>query len=114
VDHAKIETIKKLSSPTNVRGVSSFLGHVGFYRRFIRDFSKIAKPLRNLLMKGAPFNFFNNCVQAFELLKEKLITALIIVAPDWSLPFNVMCDASDYALEAVLGQRRNKIFQVVY
>ena len=65
-------------------------------------------------MKGAPFNFFNDCLQAFELLKEKLITAPIIVAPDWSLPFEVMCDASDYALGAVLGQRRNKICQVVY
>jgi len=114
MDRAKIETIEKLPHPTNVRGVRSFLGHAGFYRRFIRDFSKIAKVLCNLLMKGAPFNFPNNCLQAFELLKEKLITTPIIVAPDWSLPFEVMCDASDYALGAVLGQRRNKICQVVY
>ena len=82
VDRAKIETIEKLPPPTNVRGIRSFLGHEGFYRRFIRDFSKIAKPLCNLLMKSASFNFFNNCLQAFELLKEKLITAPIIVAPD--------------------------------
>ena len=65
-------------------------------------------------MKGAPFNFFNDCLQAFELLKEKLITVPIIVVPDWSLPFEIMGDASDYALGAVLGQRRNKICQVVY
>ena len=65
-------------------------------------------------MKAAPFNFSNDCLQAFELLKEKLITALIIVAPDWSLPFKVICDVSDYALGAIVGQRRNKIFQVVY
>jgi len=56
-------------------------------------------------MKGASFNFFNDCLQVFELLKEKLIIAPIIMAPDWSLPFEVMCDASDYALGAVLGQR---------
>jgi len=65
-------------------------------------------------MKGAPFNFFNDYLQAFELLKEKLITTPIIVAPDWSLRFEVMCDASNYALGTVLGQRRNKILQVVY
>jgi len=86
VDRAKIETIEKLPPPTNVRGMRSFLGHAGFYRQFIRDFSKIAKPLYNLLMKSAPFNFFNDCLQAFELLKEKLITAPIIVAPNWSHP----------------------------
>ena len=65
-------------------------------------------------MKGAPFNFFNDCLQAFELLKEKLITAPIIVATDWSLPFEVMYNASDYTLGAVLRQKQNKIFQVVY
>jgi len=65
VDCVKIETIEKLPPITNVRDVRSFLGHAGFYRRFIRDFSKIAKSLCNLLMKGAPFNFFNDCVQAF-------------------------------------------------
>jgi len=74
---------------------------------FIDDLSgtslKIAKLLYNLLMKGATFNFFNNCLQAFQLLKGKLITAPIIVVPDWSIPFEVMCDASDYALGAVLG-----------
>ena len=62
-------------------------------------------------MKGASFNFFNDCLQAFELLKEKLITAPNIVASDWSLPFEVMCDASDYALGVVLdkdGTRYNK------
>jgi len=114
VDRTKIETIEKLPPLTNVRGVRSFLRHAGFYRLFIRDFSKITKYLCNLLMKGAPFNFSNDCLQTFQLLKEKLIIAPIIVVPDWSLPFEVMCDASDYALGTVLGQRRNKIFQIVY
>jgi len=96
VDRAKFEIIEKLPPPTNVRGVRSFLGHAGFYRRLIRDFSKIAKPLCNLLIKGVPFNFSNDCLQVFELLKKKLIIAPIIVTPDWSLHFEVMCNASDY------------------
>ena len=65
-------------------------------------------------MKGAPFNFFNDSLQAFELFKKKLVTAPIIAVADWSLPFEVMCGASDYTLGTVLGQRRNKIIQVVY
>ena len=59
VDKAKIETIEKLPPPSSVKGIRSFLGHVGFYRRFIKDFSKIAKPLSNLLVQGAPFEFDN-------------------------------------------------------
>ena len=62
VDHAKVETIEKLPPPTNVKGVRSFLGHAWFYRWFIKDFSKIAKPLYNLLIKGAPFDFSNDCL----------------------------------------------------
>ena len=65
-------------------------------------------------MKGAPFDFSNNCLHAFKKLKEKLTIAPIIPAPDWSLLFEIMCDASDFALGTVLGQRRNKIFHVVY
>jgi len=81
---------------------------------FIRDFSKIAKALCNLLMKGVPFDFSNDCLQAFKKLKEKLATAPIIAVLDWSLLFDIMCDASDFVLGAVLRQRRNKIFHVVY
>ncbi|KAL5574633.1 hypothetical protein UlMin_016332 [Ulmus minor] len=114
VDQAKIDVIKKLPPPTNVKGVRSFLGHVGFYRRFIKDFSKITKPLCELLVKDAVFDFSKECLHAFETLKEKLISSPIIVAPDWELPFTLMCDASDYAIGAVLGQRKGKIFHVIY
>jgi len=65
VDRAKIEVIEQLPPPTNVRGVRSFLGHAGFYRRFIQDFSQIARPLTNLLAKDAPFNFDDECLDAF-------------------------------------------------
>ena len=114
VDRAKIEEIEKLPPPSSVKGIRSFLGHAGFYRRFIKDFSQIAKPLSNLLVQGIPFEFDSQCLQAFTVLKDKLISASIVVAPDWSFPFELMCDASDYAIGAVLGQKREKIFQVIY
>jgi len=114
VDPAKVEVISKLPPPNSVKGVRSFLGHVGFYRRFIKDFSKISKPMTNLLMKESSFDFSDNCLKAFNCLKEKLISAPVVVAPDWSLPFEIMCDASDTAVGAVLGQRKNKVFHTIY
>ena len=114
VDKAKIEAIEKLPPPSSVKGIRSFLGHVGFYRRFIKDFSWIAKPLSNLLVQGIPFEFDEQCVRAFLVLKDKLVSAPIVVAPDWDLPFELMCDASDYAIGAVLGQKSERIFQVIY
>ena len=109
MDKAKVEIIEKLPPPTSVKAIRSFLGHLGFYRRFIKDFSKIAKPLSMLLVKDTPFNFSNDYLQAFNRLKE-LVNAPIIVAPNWDLPFELMCDASDFAIGAVLGQRRDKHF----
>ena len=82
VDIAKVEVIEKLPPPTSVKGIRSFLGHVGFYRRFIKDFYKIAKPLSNLLMQGVVFTFDEQCKQAFMNLKGKLISAPIVVTPD--------------------------------
>jgi len=108
VDRAKIEVIEQLPPPTNVRGIRSFLGHIGFYRRFIQDFSQITRPLTNLLAKDAPFNFDDECLDAFYYLKKALISAPIIQPPNWSLPFEIMCDASDCAVGAVLGQTKDK------
>jgi hypothetical protein len=78
VDKAKIEVIEQLPPPTNVKSIHSFLGHVGFYRRFIKDFSQIARPLTSLLAKDAPFIFNNECLEAFQILKKALISAPII------------------------------------
>ncbi|KAL4290869.1 hypothetical protein GQ457_14G016200 [Hibiscus cannabinus] len=114
VDKAKIEVISKLPPPTTVKGIRSFLGHAGFYRRFIEDFSKITKPLCSLLEQGRPFEFDKDCTKAFNLLKQKLVTAPIVEPPDWKLPFELMCDASDYAVGAVLGQKKGKIFHPIY
>ena len=71
VDKAKVDTIEKLPPPSLVKGIRSFLGHEGFYRRFIKDFSIIAKPLSNLLVQGVPFEFNDQCLKAFVFLKEK-------------------------------------------
>ena len=114
VDKAKIELISKLPSPTNVKTVREFLGHAGFYRRFIQNFSKIAKPLYKLLEKDAKFEWDAECQQRFEELKAYLTTAPIVRAPNWQLPYEVMCDASDLAVGAVLGQRAEGKPYVVY
>jgi hypothetical protein len=108
VDRAKIEVIEQLPPPVNVRGIRSFLGHAGFYRRFIKDFSHIARSLTNLLANDIPFEFDDACLKSFNILKKALISALIIQPPYWSLPFEIMCDASDYAVWAVLGQTKDK------
>src|SRR4051812_18224163 len=92
VDRAKVEVIEKLPPPTSIRGIRSFLGHAGFYRRFIKDFSKVSKPLCNLLAKDTVFDFNEECLKAFETLKEKLISAPIVISPDWSLSFELMCE----------------------
>ncbi|GKA80519.1 reverse transcriptase domain-containing protein [Tanacetum coccineum] len=114
VDRAKVEVIAKLPHPTTVKGVRSFLGHAGFYRRFIQDFSKIARPMTHLLEKETPFFFSKECIESFNTLKRKLTEAPILIAPDWDLPFELMCDASDFAIGAVLGQRKNKHFQPIH
>ncbi|XP_070055039.1 uncharacterized protein [Nicotiana tomentosiformis] len=95
-------------------GVRRFLGHGGFYCRFIKDFSKVVNPLCKLLEKDAKFLFNEDCMKAFELLKYKLTTTPIIIAPNWILPFELMCDVSDVAVGAVLKQQINKIFHPVY
>ena len=107
VDRAKIEVMTGLPTPTNVKDVRSSLGHVGFYRRFIKDFSKIARPLTTLLCKEVKFT--SDCLKAFEGIKTP-----IVQAPDWNLPFEIMCDASDFAVGAVHGEKKDKKLHVIY
>ncbi|XP_024010373.1 uncharacterized protein LOC112085393, partial [Eutrema salsugineum] len=114
VDRAKIEVMVNLQTPTSVKGIRSFLGHAGFYRRFIKDFSRIARPLTRLLCKEVDFIFDAECEEAFKLIKEALVSAPIVQTPDWSLPFEVMTDASDFAVRAVLGQKKDKKLHVIY
>ncbi|KAL0340048.1 UNVERIFIED_CONTAM: Retrovirus-related Pol polyprotein from transposon.6, partial [Sesamum radiatum] len=114
VDQAKIDVIKFLPYPASVREIRFFLGHAGFYRRFIKDFSKIAQPLCKLLRKDKIFEFDEACKQAFNKLKESLTSAPIIQPPNWELPFEIMCDASNHSVGAVLGQRIGRDPHVIY
>ena len=99
--------------PKDIKGIRSFLGHAGSYRSFIKDFSKISRPLTNLLQKDIPFVFDGDCVEAFETLKKVLTFAPIAQPPDWNLPFEIMCGASDYVVGAVLGKMVDKKLNVV-
>ncbi|XP_024014048.1 uncharacterized protein LOC112088123 [Eutrema salsugineum] len=114
VDRAKIDVMMSLQPPDSAKSVRSFMGNAGFYRRFIKDFSKIARPLTALLCKDVKFEFTDECFAAFEQIKQALISAPIVQPPDWNLPFEVMCDASDFAVSAVLGQKKDKKLHAVY
>ena len=103
VDKAKVDAIEKMPYPRDIKGIRSFLGHAGFYRRFIKDFSKISRHLINLLQQDVPFVFDDHCVEAFITLKKALTSAPIVQQLDWNLPFEIMCDASDYVVRVVLG-----------
>jgi hypothetical protein len=114
VDKAKIETVEKLSPLTNIKSLRSFLGHARFYRRFIKDFSKITKALTRLLQKDVEYEFDEECLHAFQTLKQSLISAPIMQLPDWNLPFEIMCDTSDYVVGVVLGQRKEGKVHTIY
>ena len=109
-DKAKIETVEKLPPPTNIKSLRSFLGHAGFYRRFIKDFSKIAKPLTQLLQKDVPFIFDEECEDAFRKIKQSLISAPIMQSPDWPFQigprrdFSKIADAAAGHSTAALGR----------
>nr|GEU47739.1 reverse transcriptase domain-containing protein [Tanacetum cinerariifolium] len=114
VDRAKVDVITKLPPPTTVKGIRSFLGHADYYKRFIQDFSKIARLMTHLLEKDTHFFFSSECQSSFEILKKKLTEAPILVSLNWDLPFEIMYDASDFAVGVVLGQRKDKYFRPIH
>lgn len=114
VDKAKVDAIEKMPCPKDINGIRNFFGHASFYRRFIKEFSQISRPLTNLLQKDVPFVFDDDCLEAFETLKKALISASIIQPPDWNLPFEIVLDARDYAVGVVLGQRVDKKLNVIH
>ena len=114
VDQEKVVVIKTLRPPTIVKGIRSFLGHAGFYRRFIKDLLKISRPLCRLLEKDANFDFDESCRSAFDEIKSRLVIAPIMLTHDWNNDFEIMCDSSDYVMGAVLGQRTEKICKAIY
>jgi hypothetical protein len=97
VDKSKIELIANLPTPKSVKNVRSFLGYAGFYRRFIKDFNVISKLLCNLLTKDNVFEWTKHYEEAFVKLKNLLTSTPVIQPLDWSLLFEIMCDANDYA-----------------
>jgi len=113
VDKAKTGLIVHLPSPTYVKEMRSILGHADFYRRFIKDFSRIAKPLSNLLAKDVPLHLLEKCFEAFSKLEEALTFAPVLPPPIWGEPFELMCDVSDYTIGVVLGQRTDKKSHVI-
>ena len=113
VDQAKIFVIETLVPPITMKGVRSFLGHAGFYRRFIKDFSKIARPLCRLLEKDTKFDFNDACKFAFDEIKARIVIAQVMATLDWNINFEILCDASDFSMGAVLGQRIEKTFRAI-
>ena len=106
-DPDKIKAIKEYPVPRRVKDVRAFLGLANYYRKFVRDFSKIAGPLHDLTKKALKFRWTDECQAAFERLKSALIQAPILGYPDFTLPFDLYVDASDEALGMVLGQVQN-------
>jgi len=108
MDPEKVRAIMDWPTPTNVTEVQSFVGLCNYYRRFIPNFAKIAKPLHNLTRKDVEFNWNEDCKEAFHILKNKFIEEPILKHANPDKPFIVETDASDFAIGAVLSQRNDK------
>ena len=104
VDPTKVQEVMDWEPPTSVHQIRSFLGLAGYYRRFIPDFSRIAKPMTELLKKGVKFVWDDKCEEAFQTLKARLTTAPVLATPDSTKSFDVYCDASGTGLGCVLMQ----------
>lgn len=113
VDKTKIGVIEKLSPPTTIKGIISFLEH-WLLQKIYQGLSKITKPLCNLLEREVVFKFVEGSLKAFEKLKEKWVTAHIVAPTYWSLSFEIMSNTSDYSIGAVLHQYLNKLFHTNY
>ena len=106
-DPQKIKAIELYPVPKTVRDIRAFIGLAGYYRRHVRNFAELAKPLTTLTKKGVPFEWTNEQQQAFQRLKDILSTEPLLIYPDFTQPFIVACDASTKAVGAVLSQMRN-------
>jgi hypothetical protein len=103
VDPAKIAVIVKLPPPKSVRQLRATLGHIGYYRKFIKDYVHIIAPMEKLLKKDTRFQWNEYCRQGLDTLKEKMVTKPIPVFPDWEKTFHVHVDASAIALREILA-----------
>lgn len=107
-NRAKVEAIDKMQPPKDINGLRRFLGMVSYYRRFIKNFAHIAEPLHKLLQKGSLYKWNERCQVAFDTLKEKLTSAPVLKYPNFSKPFTIHTDASNFAIGAVLTQKDEK------
>ena len=104
VDPTKVQSVTDWLAPTSVGEIRSFLGLAGYYRRFIENFSKIAKPMMELLKKDTKFKWIHECEASFQELKKRLVTAPVLILPDQPKDYQVCCDASRRGLGAILMQ----------
>jgi hypothetical protein len=104
VDPSKIAIIVNLPPPTSVKQLRTVLGHIGYYRKFIKGYVQIIAPMAKILTKYFQFQWTEQCQQSFDTLKQKMVTVPILVFPDWSKKFHVHVDASSIALGALLAQ----------
>ena len=104
VDPAKIAIILNLPPPNSIKQVRTTLGHIGYYRKFIKGYAKIIAPMEKLLKHDVKFKWTEECQQSLEILKERMVTTPILVFLDWKLPFHVHVDASSMALGVILAQ----------
>ena len=102
VDPSKIQDVLKWKAPASIPEIRSFLGLAGYYRRFVPDFSKIARPMTELLKKGVKFVWDDKCEQAFLTLRMLLTSAPVLAQPDITRPFDVYCDASGMSFDCSL------------
>ena len=109
IDPSKVQEVMDWKPPTSVHHIRSFLGLAGYYRRFIPDFSRIAKPMTELLKKGVKFVWDDKCEEAFHTLRVQLTTAPVLAQPDNTKPFDVYCDASGTGLGCVHMQENRVI-----
>ena len=112
-DPAKLEAVKSYPAPTDVRKLRSFIGLASYYRRFVPNFAKIARPLHNLTKKDVKFQWTERCQEAFEQLRDVLVEAPVLAYPDFGLPFRLETDASGNGLGAVLSQEREGVVRPV-
>ena len=105
MDPVKLKAIQDWPVPKSIKDMQKFLGFCNFYRRFVKDYSTIARPLFDLTKKTTPWNWTEDCTHAFEKLRQTMITSPVLILPDHEKPFTLITDASDYATGAILQQR---------
>src|SRR5258708_4929797 len=104
MEPSKVDAVLKWPQPKNLHDIRSFLGLAGYYRRFVKDFSKIAAPLTDLLHKNTPFDWTDKQESAFRQLKHAVSSAPVLIVPDPDKPYTVVTDASGFAIGAALCQ----------